>query len=447
MRGIEGALRVLEEVRQGRFASESLRKLGPTAHGDLTLASTLVYAVLRRQELWRSIYEGFLKRDGRGGKPAGDKGGKQLPPPVRDCLAAGTAGLLELRHFAGGVLVNGLLDQLKERSLTRWVPLVNAVLHSVGEQGAERLEALRRSPSLEDRALCAGVPVWMLPAWTRTWQRAEINELFALLPCPPLSALRPAPGKRDELLRRLHERGMEAELSNLSEAVRLNATVLPAEVPGFDEGLCTVQSEGSILAASLVKGLYRGGRVLDLCSGRGVKAGQILQSCPDARLEGWELSEGRHKSARTELRRLGVLGRATLRRGSALELEPLEPPSFVLLDAPCSGSGTWSRKPESKWRLNWEQLDRLTAMQARLLERALTLCAPSGIIIYVTCSLLRQENENVVAAVLAGHPECAELPAPWGQGAPFHRGRPWGTYIWPETPWLDGFYCAVIIKR
>ena len=468
MRGIEGALHVLEQIRASRegpfasaggrgaascrpagtsatFASEALRKLGgEMSPGDLTLASSLVYAVLRRQEMWRAVYGKFL-RDSRGDA--------SLPPLIRDCLLVGTAGLLELRHFAGGVLVNGLLDHLKSHSQKRWVPLVNAVLHNVGERGAARVEALRRSPAAEERALWAGIPVWSLPAWTRTWQRADLNRLFDLLPQPPLSALRPAPGKRDELLEALRERGMEAEPSPLSEAVHLSSTVLPTDVPGFERGLATLQTEGSILAASLGARLYREGLILDLCSGRGVKGGQVLQMCPEARLEGWELSEGRHRSALREMKRLGVEGRAALRQGSALELEPSEPPSLVLLDAPCSGSGTWCRKPESKWRLNWERFDRLAAAQRSLLERAVALCAPRGIILYITCSLLRQENESVVAEVLAGHPECGELAAPWenGQGSdgvkPFRRGRPWGTYIWPETPWLDGFYCAVIIKR
>ena len=409
---------------------------------------------MRRQELWQNVFGAFLRgANPRKGEPAAARRGgpdsaASLPPLVQNCLLTGTAGLLELRHFAGGVLVNALLDHLKAQSMGRWVAMVNAVLHNVGEQGPGRVEALRHSPAIEDRALWAGVPSWSLPAWSRTWQRADMNRLFELIPQPPAAALRPASGRRDELLALLREAKMEAEPSGISEAVHLKGTAHPASVPGFDSGLATVQTEGSILAASLVGRLYKGGLILDMCSGRGVKAGQILASCPGARLEGWELSEGRHKSAQREMRRLGVANRARLRCGDAMKLMPTEAPSFILLDAPCSGSGTWNRKPESKWRLNWDRLDRLAAAQRGLLERAFALCALRGIILYVTCSLLRGENENVVAEFLHAHPECAELPAPWTAGeGPFHRGRPLGTYIWPETPWLDGFYCALIMKR
>ena len=164
-------------------------------------------------------------------------------------------------------------------------------------------------------------------------------------------------------------------------------------------------------------------------------------------MECWELSRGRHLSAAREMRRLGVEARAELRCGNALELEPREAPTLVLLDAPCSGSGTWSRKPESKWQLSWSRFDRLVSVQKDLLARALDLCAPNGLRIYVTCSLLRQENENVVAEVLAGRADGVEVPSPWGTSGPFRRGRPWGAYIWPTLPWLDGFYCSIIMKR
>lgn len=454
MRGIEGALHVLDRVREGRFASEVLRDSGSAmTPGDLSLAASLVYIVLRREEMWRHIVGGFLRsgdarsrREG-GRSPGRPAAGGRLPPQVADCLLVGTAGLLELRHFAGGVLVNGLLEHLKNEGQGKFVSLVNAVLRAVGERGSERVEALRRSASLEDRALWAGVPVWSLPAWTKSWKRSELNELFDLMRIPPASSLRVSPGRADVLNGLLREGGLEPESSDLSGALRLQSTVLPTSLPGYERGWCTVQTEGSLLVASLVERFWRAGVILDMCSGRGVKAGQILQSLPKARVECWELSRGRHLSAVREMRRLGVEARAELRCGNALELEPREAPTLVLLDAPCSGSGTWSRKPESKWQLSWSRFDRLVAVQKDLLARALDLCAPNGIIIYVTCSLLRQENENVVAEVLAGRANGVEVPSPWGTSGPFHRGRPWGAYIWPASPWLDGFYCSIIMKR
>ena len=437
MRGIEAALKVLTDNKG--FASESLRKLADREKmkaPDISLASSLIYIVMRRRELWGKVAGTFLRSV------------EKLPAQVYAAVLTGTGGLMELRRFSEGVLINGIIETLKRnKENQKYISLVNAVLRKVNEGGAEILDRLKKSSSLDDRALIAGVPLWFVSGWVRAWSRAELFEIFDMFALPSYSSVRTQ--DPDALLKLLEEKNIRAFKSDISDAIRLNESFLPTELPGFSDGLCSVQSESSIIAASFVKKFYSGrGMILDMCSGRGVKAGQILQECKDATLEGWELSEKRSKSAASELERLRVSDRATLKTGDALTLEPDEAPSFVMLDAPCSGSGTWNRKPESKWRLDWKKFDAITATQKKLLERAVTLCKPGGNVLYITCSLLRQENENVVAEILTAHPECAEISSMFDlHGAAFKRGRPYGLYIMPCNAWLDGFYCSLIMKR
>lgn len=458
MRGIEASLYVLEQIKSGRMASEILRKtadLQKMKAPDISLASSLIYLAMRRRELWQNIYKDFIKEKNKGKID-------EMPDVVQDSLLIGTAGILGLRHFAQGVLVNALIDNLKKKNQFKWVRMVNAVLRGVGENGAAKLEEFHKSADINNRAMFAGVPVWSIPAWERTWGRAELFKLFDFMAQPPLSSLRPTPEKKHELIESLKEQKLISpsydvnNQNSLTDAIRLNSTVLPSSINGFEKGLCTVQSEGSILVTSLVKKFYKCGLILDMCSGRGIKAGQILQDCPNAEIECWELSENRHKSAVREMKRLNLLDRAKLRQGNAFELEPLSTPDFIILDAPCSGSGTWNRKPDAKWRLDWDKMKNLEFTQKKLLERAVKLCAPQGVILYITCSLLKNENENVVSSVLSENKNCADFTVSWsdlGDGLngeklfPFHKGRPWGTYIWPETPWLDGFYCSLIMKK
>jgi 16S rRNA (cytosine967-C5)-methyltransferase len=462
LRGIEGALLALQSVREGKFVGSALRALkdGPERAGskkagsgkegsgeemtmpELSLASSLAYGVLRREALWEKIFGSYIEKN-RSEKQ------KKLAPVLWDCLLLGTAGILELRHFAKGALVNGLLEILKARGQEKAVPMANAVLRNIARDGEALLEKFRRSPNLEDRALWAGFPVWTLAAWKKSWTSEELFDLFEWMQIPPCASLRASPGKRDEVMDLLRGKGMEGVPSDLfSQSIRLSSTVLPTLVPGFQEGLATVQTESSMLAASLVSDFWRQGLVLDMCSGRGVKGGQVAQALNSAPIECWELSPGRHGAALGEMARLKLKtgGRVGLRVGDALSLVPPEKPSVVLLDAPCTGSGTWNRKPESKWKLSWAKLDKTRALQRSLLKRALTLAETGGIIIYVTCSLLRQENENIVADALSEHPESVVLDVPW-KGPHIRPGRPWGTYIWPILPWLDGFYVAVIMKR
>lgn len=441
MRGIEAALKVLgnDNKNKGAFASEALRKLadrekmkGP----DISLASSLIYIVMRRRELWEKIAGFFLHSK------------EKLPAQVYTAITMGAGGLMELRRFSEGVLINGIVETLKRsKENQKYISLVNAVLRKIKEGGHEMIDAMKKSPTLDDRALIAGVPVFFISAWVRSWNRAEINEIFEMFSLPSYSSLRTE--EPEKLLKLLEENNIRAFKSDMSQALRLNESVLPVNVPGFSDGLCSVQSESSIITASLVRKFYSGrGLILDMCSGRGVKAGQILQECQSARLECWELSEKRSASAEKELERLKVKDRAVLKIGDALVIEPNETPNFIMLDAPCSGSGTWNRKPEAKWRLDWRKFDAIVATQKKLLERAVNLCAPGGNILYITCSLLRQENENVIAEILTAHPECAEISGMINfKGAAFKKGRPYGFYIMPCNAWLDGFYCSLIIKR
>ncbi|MBQ2616463.1 MAG: RsmB/NOP family class I SAM-dependent RNA methyltransferase, partial [Synergistaceae bacterium] len=431
---------VLTSDSGGKFSSEALRILADREKmksPDISLASSLIYIVMRRKELWEKISADYIRSK------------EKLPLSVIMAVLMGTGGLLELRRFSGGVLVNGIIEYLRrDKSTAKYSGLVNAVLHKIIENGADTLEKFRRSPSVDGRAMFAGIPTWSLPAWSRTWTRQELYAIFEMMELPSYSALRVSPDKRDELTAMLDAKGVRYNQSDISPAIRLNESMLPAKVPGFNEGLCTVQAEGSILAASIVGKFNKGGMILDMCSGRGVKSAQILQECPSSRAECWEISEARSKSAVRELERLGVLERAVMKAGNALSLTPDGAPDFVMLDAPCSCSGTWNRKPESKWRLDWKKLDSLVATQKKLLERAVSLCKPGGYVLYITCSLLKQENEGVIAEILSGHSECVEVSrlVDW-KGEFFRRGKPYGVYILPGNSWLDGFYCSLILKR
>jgi 16S rRNA (cytosine967-C5)-methyltransferase len=117
-----------------------------------------------------------------------------------------------------------------------------------------------------------------------------------------------------------------------------------------------------------------------------------------------------------------------------------------MLDAPCSGSGTWARHPDGKMRLSPEKLEDLAELQSKLLVRAIDLAAAGGTVLYSTCSLFRQENEQVVAKAMEARPGIVEMP-PHNTYDCLIRGRPWGSYILPRLPWLDGFFIAVLTKR
>jgi 16S rRNA (cytosine967-C5)-methyltransferase len=207
-------------------------------------------------------------------------------------------------------------------------------------------------------------------------------------------------------------------------------------------GAIEVQDTGSQLAC-LAVGARPGETVIDLCAGAGGKT-LALAAAMDGRGELMAADVDRARLSRLTPRaeRAGAAGIRTVLLDPGRELEGLaewqRKADAVLIDAPCSGTGTWRRNPEARWRLTAEQLARLTALQARLLDLAAGLVSPAGRLIYVTCSLLDEEGADQVEAFLARHSgwraEAPGLPA----GTP--RGK--GIRLSPHSDATDGFFIA-----
>ena len=181
MRGIEAALKILSENKKS-FASEALRKLADNEKmkaQDISLASSLIYIVMRRRELWKKITASFIHAK------------EKLPEQVYTAILVGAGGLMELRRFSKGVLINGIVETLKrDKKNQKYISLVNAVLRKINEGGAKIIEELKKSPSIDDRALIAGVPQWFVSAWIKGWERSELYEIFEMFDSPTYSAIR-----------------------------------------------------------------------------------------------------------------------------------------------------------------------------------------------------------------------------------------------------------------
>jgi 16S rRNA (cytosine967-C5)-methyltransferase len=203
--------------------------------------------------------------------------------------------------------------------------------------------------------------------------------------------------------------------------LRLSAESPPnaQKLAAFREGRIEVQDEGSQLAAWLA-GAKPEMTVIDYCAGGGGKTLALAQAMEGrGRLVACDVDSKRLDNIRPRLERAGV--EAELRRlGSEGEgVEDLEGSAdLVLVDAPCSGSGTWRRRPEEASRLTAEDVERLHALQVTVLDRAARLVRPGGRLAYVTCSVLRREDEDTAAAFEAAHVEFKPIPITAALGAP-----------------------------
>jgi len=220
-----------------------------------------------------------------------------------------------------------------------------------------------------------------------------------------------------------------------SLAVRLAKPLAAHEA--FRRGWVQPQNPASRLPVRLLSP-QAGERVLDLCSGNGIKAAEIAQA--GAEPVSVELKPAKMAAAKKNLARLGL--KAEHHAFDLTRVPPLKPARKVLLDAPCSGTGTLRGNPEIRLRVTEGTIRGLAKLQRQLLATAVALTAPGGTLVYAVCALTREEGDEVVASALASYPKlCADklsLPLP-------HRATDYGAVVLPVEG-LDGFYLARLIK-
>ena len=278
------------------------------------------------------------------------------------------------------------------------------------------------------------VPAWLQPLLSPLIGPDEWPALLARAPLDLRANLQRT--SRDEMAAHFG-----ADPTPLSPwGVRLPADSAVTADPAFTDGRVEVQDEGSQLIA-LACAPAAGMIVVDLCAGAGGKSLALAAAAPDARIIACDTSR----------ERLSKLGPRAFRAGATIQQRLLDSPreadaladltgqaDVVLVDAPCSGSGTWRRNPEGRWRLNPERLARVRALQTRVLDLAAPLVKPGGHLIYAVCSVLEQEGSGQAAAFLTRHSGFV----PQEPGGDYGRADGVGRLLSPEHDRTDGFFIA-----
>ena len=307
------------------------------------------------------------------------------------------------------------------------------------EPGLLELFGESRGPEPLDDADEPG-PAGYVPEWLRSELSPLIgkDEWPALLERAPLDLrVNVAKTSRDEMLTQFSD---SAATPISPWGIRLQPDSRVDDHPAFEAGLVEVQDEGSQLIA-LACEPADGERIIDLCAGAGGKSLALAAAAPKAAILATDSNRAR----------LSKLAPRAARAGATIETRLLNPPKeleeladwreaadLVLVDAPCSGSGTWRRNPEGRWRLTPERLDRLVTTQERLLGIASELVKPGGRLVYAVCSLLSREGAGRIDRFLSGHSswisEETRIPAGRYDSA--------GRLLTPGHDRTDGFFIA-----
>lgn len=295
-------------------------------------------------------------------------------------------------------------------------------------------------------------PSWALDHLRRRFHDSFGREMAALLTAAPLDLrVNPLKSTREAMLRALRDLGLKAEASRMAPyGLRVKERPSLASLPMLKSGEVEIQDEGSQLVAMLVDA-RPGERVVDFCAGAGGKTLAIAaQMANKGHVMACDVSDGRLKRAAERFRRAGLHN---------IETRPLTSEtdrwvkrhkgSFdrVLVDAPCSGTGTWRRNPDARWRPLGAGLEHLLSLQASILASAARLVKPGGRLVYATCSMLPQENEEQAATFLAAHPAFQVVPL--REAAPQLNGSAHPDYLslTPARHDTDGFFAAVMQRE
>jgi len=355
---------------------------------------------------------------------------------VRHILRLAVAQLffLDVPHHAALDTANRLAVRHRNPQVRRLKPLVNGVLRRLTREAPTPLDGVE--------AGIRNTPAWLLDAWTAAYGAEEAGRIAAAHLAVPPTDITLKPGEDAAAW----ARRLDADLLPTG-SLRLKGDGAIADLPGFCDGHWWVQDAAAALAARLA-GDITGRRAIDLCAAPGGKTAQL--AAMGAAVTAVDRSDARLTRVWDNLERLGLT--AGIVAADATQWQPDEPADLVLLDAPCSATGTIRRHPDLPRVKTAAAIAELVPLQARLLDRAAAMVAPGGLLIYCVCSLQPEEGEERIAHFLSDHPTFTrqavmpgEVPS-LGDAVTAEGDLRIRPSLWAELGGLDGFFVSRLLK-
>ena len=372
-----GAFQTLLRVEaEDSFASDTIHadsQFAVMSERDRALAQEITLGCLR----WQGAIDAMLAEVAR--RPVG-----RLDREVRIALRMGCYQMRFLDRIPDRAAVSESVELVKTSGKRSAAGFVNAVLRTLPRRAGEKVELERTHPR------------WLVDRWTECFDEETVAGILKANQTPPSTYLRlNTQYPLEEALQQLHQEGVETGATELLHA-RLLVRGKPMMTVCWRDGRVRIQDLSSQMIVPLLN-LSREHRFLDLCAAPGGKTVQAVEAIG---------SSSRTVAADRHLHRLRTLGQLAATPVKKVALDATAPLPFrtkfdrILVDVPCSGTGTLARNPEIKWRLRPQDLRDLVLKQKSILTCALGALEPSGVLVYSTCSLEPEENRGVVQAVL-----------------------------------------------
>ena len=371
---------LLRVEQEDSYASELLHsgRCAELSSQDQGLTTELVMGVLR----WRSLLDTAIAK-------LASQALSRLDREVITSLRMGAYQLGWLDRVPARAAIHESVELVKRARKRSAAPFVNAVLRKLIDSSlpiSARQELIASADDADALATASAHPLWLVQRWTSQYGLEMAGRICTYDQSIPVTTIRLRISSAEQELR---SQGIQILAGSFLPHARRVVGGDVTKTKTFAESRVVIQDEASQLVATLVG---QGKRVLDCCAAPGGKTWAIADRNPETEIVAVELHDHR-----AELLRKRVPARnVRVMRADVRELPIGEGFDRVLVDAPCSGTGTIARNPEIKWRLNAEDVSDLQARQSEILQAAMKQVAPTGMLIYSTCSLEREEGEHVV---------------------------------------------------
>lgn len=420
------AAEICTDLRRGEFLDQSFeRRIAPLDARDRRWTRELVYGTLRH----RGWIDAILSDRVRGGLV-------RLDPDVIDLLRLGVYQLTNMGSVPAYAAIAQTVELAKRRHGLGASKLVNAVLRRTDRERDE-LKLPVPSDAAEALALKYSHPRWLVARWIERWGEQDTERLLALNNAEAPLVIRPFGIVREQLEAMLEEAGVHvAEAPYVRESIAISGGITFTELGAFKKGLFFVQDPAATLVTEYAA-IPSAATVADLCAAPGGKALELSRTAGTVIAN--DKSFGRLQRLLANERRLETTNLYPF-VGDARH-PAISPVDAVLIDVPCTGTGTFRRHPDARWRLKVSDLAVMSALQKTILRAAAKVVKPGGLLIYSTCSLEPEENDVQVDSFLSDNPSWILEPPPDGSVAPelLDGGR---LRVLPQRHGTDGAFAA-----
>lgn len=381
------AAQVCADLRRGELLDGSFDRGTATLDPrDRRFARELLYGMLRRRGWLDALLEDRIKG-----------GAERLDPDVRDLLRLGAYQLLFMRSVPAYAAIAQTVELAKRRHGRGASGLANAVLRRLDRE-RDSLSVGTPADPIDKLAVEESHPRWLVARWVARWGEDETRRLLQANNTEPPLVARPVHAVREQVEAMLESSGVGvADAPLVPDSIVFASSVSSlTELGAFRQGLFHLQDPASTLV-TMYADIPEGSRVADLCSAPGGKAVELSRRARDvfaSDLSWKRVARVRQNIARMELAQVHAYV-ADARRPAIREAD------VVLIDAPCTGTGTFRRHPDARWRLKTSDLAVMGAIQREILRSAATLVPVGGLLVYSTCSLEIEENDAQVERFLS----------------------------------------------